>query len=301
MGYSLRGGVAPERFPGWEGNRWPPPGSIRPVILTGQPAAPGPSAPDIGTLLRHWRGQRRMSQLALAVEAATTTRYVSFVETGRANPSRDMVIRLATALDVPFRERNALLVAAGYAPRYAELPLGGAALRHVDAALGAMLAHHEPYPAVIMDRGWNVLRSNAGARRLFGELLHPEPIPAQANVLRLMLGPGPVRDAVLNWPDVVAALLGRVRREAVGGVLDPATAALVTELTDLTEVAAVAQGDPPTEPVLDVRFRYRSHDLTFFSLLTTVGTPIDLTSQELRVEEFFPVDDATREAWLSGT
>jgi transcriptional regulator with XRE-family HTH domain len=270
------------------------------VILTGRPAEPVPAAPDIGTLLRHWRGVRRMSQLALAVEAATTTRYVSFVETGRANPSRDMVIRLATALDVPFRERNALLVAAGYAPRYAELPLGGAALHHVEAALRAMLAHHEPYPAVVMDRGWHVLRSNAGARRLFGGLLHPQPIPVDANVLRLMLGPGPVREAVLNWPDVVAALLSRVRREAIGGVLDPATAALVTELTGLPEVAAVRHGDPPTEPVLDVRFRFGAHDLTFFSLLTTVGTPVDLTSQELRVEQFFPVDDATRGAWLAG-
>jgi len=111
-----------------------------------------------------------------------------------------------------------------------------------------------------------------------------------------MIGPGPVREAVLNWEAVVGALLGRVRREAVGGVLDPATADLLAELTALPEVAAVT-GDAPTEPVLDVRFRFGTHDLTFFSLLTTVGTPIDLTSQELRVEEFFPVDEATRRAW----
>jgi transcriptional regulator with XRE-family HTH domain len=268
------------------------------VIRTGQPAA-GPATAGLGDLLRHWRGARRMSQLTLAVEAATTARYVSFVETGRANPSRDMVIRLATALDVPFRERNALLVAAGYAPRYAEVPLGDAALRHLDAALTAMLAHQEPYPAVIMDRGWNVLRANAGAARLFGGLLHPEPMPVPTNVLRLMIGPGPVRDAVLNWEAVVVTLLARVRREAVGGVLDPATSALLAELSALPEVAAVRQGDPPTEPVLDVRFRFGARDLAFFSLLTTVGTPVDLTSQELRVEEFFPVDDATRKAWAT--
>jgi len=286
-------------------------GSIRPVIRTGRLAArrsaqpvAGP-APELvtaglGDLLRRWRGVRRMSQLALAVEAATTARYVSFVETGRANPSRDMVIRLATALDVPFRERNALLVAAGYAPRYAEIPLGSTALRHLDAALTAMLAHHEPFPAVIMDRGWTVLRANAGAVRLFGGLLHPRPMPAPANVLRLMIGPGPVRDAVLNWDAVVVTLLARVRREAVGGVLDPATSDLLAELSALPEVAAVSDGDPPAEPVLDVRFRFGGRDLTFFSLLTTVGTPIDLTSQELRVEEFFPVDDATREAWAAG-
>jgi transcriptional regulator with XRE-family HTH domain len=271
------------------------------VILTGQPttARPTPSGTDLGALLRHWRGVRRMSQLALAVEAETTSRYVSFVETGRANPSRDMVLRLATALEVPFRERNALLVAAGFAPRYAEIPLGDAALRHVDSALRAMLAHHEPFPAVILDRGWNVLRANDGAQRLFGGLYHPEPLPAPANVLRLMIGPGPVRDAVLNWEAVVVTLLARVRREAVGGVLDPATAGLVAELSALPEVRAIRHGDPAIEPVLDVRFRFGAHDLTFFSLLTTVGTPIDLTSQELRVEEFFPVDDATRNAWTA--
>ncbi len=256
-----------------------------------------PVAADFGAVLRHWRSVRRMSQLDLAVEARTTPRYVSFVETGRANPSREMVSRLADALDVPFRERNALLVAAGFAPRYPELPLDCAALRHVNAALGTMLAHHEPFPAVVLDRGWTVLRANAGAQRLFGGLAHPEPLPEPANVLRLMIGPGPVRDSVLNWESVVATLLARVRREAVGGVLDAGTAALLNELVRRPEVAAIGQAEPPAEPVLDVRFRFGGHHLTFFSLLTTVGTPIDLTSQELRVECFFPVDDATREIW----
>jgi transcriptional regulator with XRE-family HTH domain len=264
------------------------------VSVTGLPA---PAAADLGGLLRHWRRIRRMSQLDLSIEAQTTARYVSFVETGRASPSREMVIRLATALDVPYRERNALLVAAGYAPRYAELPLDSTALRHVNAALTTMITHHEPFPAVVMDRGWNVLRANAGAQRLFGGLSHPEPMPEPANVLRLMIGPGPVRESVLNWESVVTTLLARVRREAVGGILDAVTAAMLDDLMSRPEVAAIQGGEPPVEPVLDVQFRFGGHRLAFFSLLTTVGTPVDLTSQELRVEEFFPHDDATREIW----
>jgi hypothetical protein len=207
-----------------------------------------------------------------------------------------MVIRLATALDVPFRERNALLVAAGFAPRYPQPPLDGAAMRHLNAAVTTMIAHREPFPAVILDRGWNVLRANAGAQRLFGRLSHPSPMPSPANVLRLMIGPGPVRDAVLNWESVVTTLITRAHREAVGGILDTATAGLLDELTRRPEVAAL-RGEPLVEPVLDVRFRFGGQRLTFFSLLTTVGTPVDLTSQELRVEQFFPLDDATREVW----
>jgi transcriptional regulator with XRE-family HTH domain len=259
---------------------------------------PASTAADLGGLLRYWRRIRRMSQLDLSVEAQTTARYVSFVETGRSSPSREMVIRLATALDVPFRERNALLTAAGYAALYPELPLDSEALRYVDSALTTMIGHHEPFPAVVMDRGWNVVRANDGARRLFGGLSDPEPVPEQANVLRLMIGPGPVRDSVLNWESVVAALLARVRREAVGGILDAATAALLDELTARPEVAAIRRGgEPLAAPVFDVRFRFGERNLAFFSLLVTVGTPVDLTSQELRVEEFFPLDDATREFW----
>jgi transcriptional regulator with XRE-family HTH domain len=259
-----------------------------------------PIAPHLGDLLRYWRRSRRMSQLDLANQAETTARYVSFVETGRANPSRQMVLRLADALEVPFRERNGLLLAAGFAPRYAERPLDSAPLRHLHAALGALLAQHEPYPAVLMDRGWSVLRANQGAQRLFGTLMAPAPMPAEPNVLRMMIGPGPVREAVLNWPAVVAALLGRVRREAVGGVLDERTAALLRELTGLPEVAAVPVRDgPPEEPVIEVQFRFGAARLAFFSLLTTVGTPADVTAQELRVEAFYPADDATRDAWTA--
>jgi transcriptional regulator with XRE-family HTH domain len=257
---------------------------------------------EFGELLRYWRAVRRKSQLELASDAMTTPRYMSFVETGRSQPSRQMVVRLARALDIPLRERNGLLLAAGYAPLYSSGMLDAPELARVEAALTSMLDHHEPYPAVVMDRGWNVLRANGGAGRLFGGLYAPDPLPDPPNVLRLMIEPGPVRDAVLNWDTVVPGLLDRARREAVGGVLDIETAGLVDRLRALPEVAAVLRThDPtvPTVPVLDVRFRFEGQPLSFFSVVSTIGTPIDVTAQELRLEAFFPTDDPTRSAWTS--
>jgi transcriptional regulator with XRE-family HTH domain len=256
----------------------------------------------LGGLLRHWRRIRGKSQLDLAGDARTTARYVSFVETGRAQPSRQMVVRLARALDVPLRERNALLLAAGYAPLYAAAPLDSPQLERIDGALRSILAQHEPFPAVVMDRGWTVLRANDGAARLFGGLCAPDPVPDPANVLALIVEPGPVRDAVRNWETVVAALFERTRREALGGVLDADTAARVgalRERPDVVAVLAAAEPAPPAAPVLDVWFAFAGADLRFFSVVSTIGTPVDVTAQELRVEAFFPSDDATRDAWTA--
>jgi transcriptional regulator with XRE-family HTH domain len=256
----------------------------------------------LGDLLRYWRRTRGTSQLELASAAATTPRYVSFVETGRARPTRQMVLRLAQALDVPFRERNGLLLAAGYAPSYSRGALEAPQLEQVSAALTAMLEQHEPFPAVVLDRGWNVLRANGGATRLFGGLLVPDPIPNPANVLRLMIEPGPVRDAVLNRDEVAPALLDRARREAVGGVLDLDTAALVSQLRARPEVAALltgAESPAGSTPVLGVRFGMAGAVYGFFSVVSTIGTPIDITAQELRLEAFFPADEATRRSWAT--
>ncbi len=254
----------------------------------------------LGDTLRYWRGVRRMSQLDLASAAETTPRYVSFVETGRSRPSRQMVVRLARALQVPLRERNGLLVAAGFAPMYALEPLGSPQLDRVDAALTTMLAQHEPFPAVVMDRRWDVQRTNEGAGTLFGRLLGADPMPEPPNVLRMMIEPGPVRDSVRNWSAVVPALLDRARREAVEGVLDVVTAELVAQLSTRSDVArllADADVSHPAAPVIDVSFRVDGEDLDFFSVVSTIGTPVDVTAQELRLEAFFPSDDATRAAW----
>lgn len=250
---------------------------------------------DFGELLRRWRGVRRTSQLELASAAGTTPRYVSFVETGRSQPSRQMVVRLARALDVPLRERNDLLLAAGFAPLYPLGSLEGPELELVQRALASILDQHEPFPAVVMDRRWNVLRANGGAAWLFGSLLHPAPVPDDANVLRLMLEAGPVRDAVRNWDDVAPALLDRARREAVGGVLDPETSALVDRLGPHGVVCT--DGARSGGPVIDVQFEVGDDVLSLFSVVSTVGTPVDVTAQELRIEAFFPSDDATRHAW----
>ena len=163
-----------------------------------------------------------------------------------------------------------------------------------------MLAHHEPFPAVAMDRSWNVLRANAGATRLFGGLLAPAPLPDPANVLRLMIEPGPVRYAVSNWDAVAPSLLERARREAVGGVLDTDTRALVGRLRARPDVAALLgnpQPAPVSAPVIDVCFEFAGATLSFFSVVSTIGSPIDVTSQELRLEAFFPSDENTRLAW----
>ncbi|HEY8548181.1 MAG TPA: helix-turn-helix transcriptional regulator, partial [Acidimicrobiales bacterium] len=256
---------------------------------------------DFGAQLRYWRSVRHVSQLGLASDAGTTPRYVSFVETGRAQPSRHMVLRLARALDVPLRERNDLLLAAGYAPVYGLSALGSGELARVDEAIGSMLAQHEPFPAVVLDRGWDVVRANQGAARLFGTLLAPEPIPDDANVLRLVVGPGPVRDSVVNWSDVVPALLDRARREAVGGVADPATVVLLDDLRSRPEVrealVAAPVGGVAAAPVVDVRFAFEGAVVGFFSVVATIGTPIDVTAQELRLELFFPSTPETRTTW----
>jgi transcriptional regulator with XRE-family HTH domain len=265
-----------------------------------EPVAALEADPTLGDLLRYWRRVRSMSQLDLASAATTTPRHMSFVETGRSRPSREMVLRLAGALDVPLRDRNGLLLAAGYAPLYVERALDDPALDRVNAAISGMLAQHEPLPAVVMDRGWNLLRVNAGARRLFTGLFAPEPMPSSANVLRVILEPGPVRSRILNWRDLAPALLERARREAVGGVLDLATAELVQELRTRPDVASVLsapRAPAPPSPVIDVQVEYGDTDLRFFSVVSTIGTPVDVTAQELRVEAFFPADDATGERW----
>lgn len=250
-----------------------------------------------GDLVRYWRRLRAMSQLDLAAAAATTPRYMSFVETGRSQPSRDMVLRLAVALDVPLRDRNGLLVAAGFAPLYPEHDLEHPAMEQVMEALRRMLDQHAPYPAVVMDRGWNVVRVNAGAERLFTGLCAPDPVPEPANVLRLMLEPGPVRSAVRNWDRVAPSLLERAHREAVGGVMDLATAELVQQLRAGADAVTTPRSIAPLVPIVEVEFAYGDGTLRWFSIISTIGTPVDITAQEVRLEAFFPADEETAARW----
>ena len=253
---------------------------------------------SVGLLLQEWRRIRRKSQLDLALEADVTPRHLSFVETGRSRPSREMVLMLASALDVPLRERNALLLAAGFAPLYHETDLGAAELAPALAALKAMLGQQEPYPAVVMNRHWDVLLGNDGASRLFGLLLDGRDTSRPMNVVRLMFDPRGLRPFVANWEEAAEALVRRIHREAVCGVPDPATSQLVEEVFSypgVPEQWRKPDVDVPLMPVVPVRFAKDSLALNFFSAVTTLGTPQDVTLQEIRVECFFPLDPATAE------
>ena len=253
----------------------------------------------VGDLFRHWRGVRRLSQLALALEAGTTPRHVSFIETGRSQPSRAMVLRLARVLDVPIRERNQILLAAGYAPLYPETGLAGAEAAQVRAALARILAAQEPYPAVVMDRYWNLLGGNAAAEALFAWLLGDRAGEEGANVIRLFFDPDGLRPHVENWEEAAEALVQRMHREAVGGAPDAQTLALLAEALAYPGVPSAWQVPDfgrPLLPVVPVRFHRDGVTLSYFSTVTTLGTPQDAMLQEIRVESFHPADVSTANA-----
>ena len=250
----------------------------------------------VGVLLQHWRQARRMSQLALAVEAEVSSRHISFIETGRARPSREMVLHLAGALEVPLRERNALLLAAGYAPIYREVGLEAPEADAVRWALAAILRRQEPYPAVVMNRSWDLLEANAAGARFFGFLLGDGARTGPANVIRMMLDPNGLRPYVANWEAVATALLDRVGREAIGGALDGATGELLDEVMSFPGVRHLRRtpgASATLSPVVPVTFEKPPFRFSFFSTVTTLGTPQDALLQELRIESFFPLDEET--------
>jgi transcriptional regulator with XRE-family HTH domain len=252
-----------------------------------------PAAPPVGRLLRHWRRVRGKSQLALALDADVSPRHLGFIEVGRATPSREMVLILARALDVPLRERNDLLLAAGYAPMYRETGLAAPEMAQARHALDCILRHQEPFPAVVMDRHWNIVDANDGARRFFGLFLDLAAEPSPANVLRLMFDPRKLRPHVANWEAVAEALIQRVHREAVGGALDAATTALLEELLAHPGVPRrwrVPDLTATLMPFVAIDFQPPHGPFRFFSAVTTLGTPQDITLQEIRIECFFPAD-----------
>jgi transcriptional regulator with XRE-family HTH domain len=253
-------------------------------------------ASSVGALLQQWRKVRHMSQLALANEAEVSPRHVCFLETGRARPSREMVLLLATALDVPLRERNALLLAAGFAPVYKETDIDAPELGPVRVALDAILRKQEPFPAVVMNRHWDILATNDAARRFFTMLLGAARAAGPANLIRMLFDPAGVRPYVANWESTAEALIHRVYRESVGGIKDDATAALLEEILAFPDVPRRWRKpnlEIPLIPVLPVSFVKHGKTFNYFSAVTTLGTPLDVTLQEVRVESLFPVDKST--------
>jgi transcriptional regulator with XRE-family HTH domain len=252
--------------------------------------------PHAGDLLREWRQRRRLSQLDLAIASGVSSRHLSFVETGRAKPSSEMILRLADHLDVPLRDRNALLLAGGYAPAYPERGLAEPELHAVRAALRRVLAGHLPYPAVVVIRWWELVDANTGIG-LFTSGVAPHLLTPPVNVLRLSLHPDGMAPRIVNLPEWRAHLLTRLARqaEATG---DPRLAALHREL------AAYPGGQDPAPPPADVVVPLRyldtgcdgGRELSFLSITAVVGTPLDVTVAELAIESFYPADESTAAA-----
>jgi transcriptional regulator with XRE-family HTH domain len=250
-------------------------------------------APSVGDLLRAWRRRRSLSQLELALGADVSSRHVSFLETGRSRPSREMVLHLAEHLEVPLRERNAMLLAAGYAPVYGERPLQTSDMEPVRRALDRFLRAHEPYPALVLDRHYDLVSSNDAALALVAGVA-PELLQAPANALRLTLHPQGLAPRVLNLAEWSAHLMHRLRRQAAitgDGELDE----LHAELAGYPGVATEAPRDDGagTEIVLPLRLRDDGGQLAFFSTISTFGTAVDVTLAELSIEAFYPADART--------
>jgi transcriptional regulator with XRE-family HTH domain len=247
----------------------------------------------VGELLRQWRERRRLSQMELALQTDISTRHLSFVETSRSKPSRAMVLRLAEQLELPLRERNHLLLAAGYAPVYSETALDNPHLSAVRAAVRQLLTGHEPYPAVVVDRGWNLVDANASVA-LLTEGVAPELLASPANVLRVSLHPDGMASRIINLGEWRAHLLGRLRRE-VALTANAALAALYDELRayPCDQPAPESEVPGPGDIVVPLRIRHGDRELAFFSTVATFGTPLDVTVAELTIESFFPADAET--------
>jgi transcriptional regulator with XRE-family HTH domain len=252
-----------------------------------------PQPGTVGDLLRQWRRRRRLSQLDLAVQSGVSSRHVSFVETGRTTPSRRMVLHLAEHLGVPLRERNHLLVAAGYAPVYRERGLDAPDMAAARDALRQVLDGHEPYPALVVDRRWNLVATNSAAD-VFLDGVAPALLEPPVNMMRLGLHPDGFAPRVVNLPEVRARLMARLARQ-VAQAGDPELAALHEEL-----LVFGAAGDypPPAahDIALPIRIRHRGHELSFINTVATFGTAVDITLDEIAIESYFPADRATAEA-----
>lgn len=251
-----------------------------------------------GPLIRHWRNRRRMSQLDLALEAEISQRHLSFVESGRARPSREMVLLLAERLCLPLRERNALLLAAGFAPSFGERAVGDPSLAAAMLAVDAVLKGHEPHPSIAVDRNWTMVKANAAIAPLLALVEDKSLLEPPVNVLRLSLHPAGLAPHIENhavWRDHILERLRRLN-DAVG---DPSTIALEAELR---AYPAPRRRTPAqaldTLPLIAVPLRLRVGDtvLSFLSTITVFGTPLDVTLSELAIESFFPADEITAEA-----
>jgi transcriptional regulator with XRE-family HTH domain len=250
----------------------------------------------LGTLLRDWRRRRRLSQLDLALEAGVSARHLSFLETGRSKPSREMVLHLSEQLEVPLRDRNHLLLAAGFAPAFEERAIDAPEMAPVREALERVLTGHEPYPAVVVDRWWNLAAANRSIA-MFTDTVPEHLMAPPVNVLRVSLHPDGMASRILNYGEWRAHLLDRLHRQvALTG--DDRLAALYAELSEYPGETADVQHGPGGEIAVPLRYDAGGRELAFFSTIATFGTAVDITLAELSIEAFFPADQATADYLL---
>ena len=246
-------------------------------------------------LLRQHRMSRRWSQEQLGLQAEVSPRHLSCLETCKSQPSREMVLLLASALDLPLRDRNALLQSAGFVAAYPANSLDSAAMVPINRAIALLLKQQEPYGALVMDRCWNIIAANGGAGRLLSHFLDESKLPPRiaTNVVRAALHPSGLRPHLVNWQDVAALVLERLEREHHLLPRDDERRALLAEVRSYPGVARLQPSHSVGGPAAVLHLRRGDTELRIFSLLTTVGTPLDVTAQELTVESFFPSDDVT--------
>lgn len=260
--------------------------------------------PDFAAGLRYWRGKRGFSQLRLSSEAGISQRHISFLESGRSQPSRELVLKLGTALDIPLRQRNELLLAAGFAPAYRERRLSDPELQSVRQALDFMLRQQAPFPALVVDRLWNLVMMNVPAQRLMRWLLGiPAAIPLppdDANAIGMMLDPAALRPWILNWREVAGDALQWIQREALAEGPGGEAARLLDRLRALAgedTLLAVPDLEARGLPFMPIEIGKDGVRLKLFTTIATLGTPHDVTVHELRIESFFPADAET-ERWF---
>jgi transcriptional regulator with XRE-family HTH domain len=268
------------------------------------PMATSTIGSTIGPLMRDWRTRRGRSQLDLSLDVGVSTRHLSYVETGKSRPSPELVLAVAEHLEVPLRERNTMLLAAGFAPRYSDRGLDAPAMRPIVAALQRMLDAHDPYPGVVIDRQWNVVLANEAVTALTAGL-PPEVLEPPVNVFRMCLHPAGLAERTVNFAEWADYLLRQLRRTIVL-TGDAGLAAIEQEVLAFPNVARLPRRHAQTgdsEPALLIPFELRVDEertLSFFTTLTTFGTPLDVTLDELSVELFFPADDVTDRAVRAG-
>lgn len=264
------------------------------------PSDPNPRFPD---LLRSWRKLRKLSQWDLSVSAGISQRHLSFLESGRSSPSRDMVIKLATSLDVPLQERNSLLGSAGFAPVYQEAPLDDANLAQARQALEVMLKHHEPYPCLVVDRNWNMLMSNEANLKLFSKFIDPINVwpkiddPGDQNLVRLVMHPNGLKPYIGNWSVFANYFIRGLKQELRANPYALKTRALLEEIATYTDLDAESEDiKAPSLPFLAMDLEKDDFSVSLFSMVSTFGNPHDVTLQQLKIETFFPADETSEQA-----